>query len=473
MASKFWIGGTGTWDNTNNTNWSTSSGGANNTTHPTSGDTVTLDAASGGGTVTLGADISISSITGGAFTGILNFSTYNPTMVTFNFSGTGVRTLNMGSGTWTLTGSGATIWNTGTATNLTMNTGTSTIIANYSGSTGTRTFNDGTGASTFNNISITAGSDIVIHTTNGPTIKNLDFTGFTGSISATNSINVFGNLTFGVGMTVPDGSGGFNINGISGTQTLTTNGVLLNQINKTGVGGTLQLADNLTLNPTRSLSLTSGNIDANNKAVTCGSFASSNSNTRTLTKGTGLWTLTGTGTVWNTATTTGLTFTDGGTTKITDSATAAGCTFSGGGLTYNNVWFSRGTNAQSNTIVGDNTFRTLRDDGSVAHSILFTTGSTQRIGTFGISGTAGQLITINSTDTGVHNLVATAGGISRDYLNIQHSVATPSNYWYAGTHSVNNQGVATTGSGWTFTDIPSGYGVTNKTSNTNSIGIVI
>ena len=59
MATKYWIGGTGTWDNTNNTNWSTSSGGSNDTTHPTSGDAVILDAASGGGTVTLGADITV------------------------------------------------------------------------------------------------------------------------------------------------------------------------------------------------------------------------------------------------------------------------------------------------------------------------------------------------------------------------------------------------------------------------------
>jgi hypothetical protein len=52
-------------------------------------------------------------------------------------------------------------------------------------------------------------------------------------------------------------------------------------------------------------------------------------------------------------------------------------------------------------------------------------------------------------------LVKTGGGtISSDYLNIQHSVATPASTWYAGTHSTNNQGVSTAGSGWIFTDVP-------------------
>ena len=38
MATKYKIGGTATWDNTDDTIWSTSSGGANNTTHPVAGD---------------------------------------------------------------------------------------------------------------------------------------------------------------------------------------------------------------------------------------------------------------------------------------------------------------------------------------------------------------------------------------------------------------------------------------------------
>ena len=104
--------------------------------------------------------------------------------------------------------------------------------------------------------------------------------------------------------------------------------------------------------------------------------------------------------------------------------------------------------------MGSNRFVTLKDDGSAAHSLLFTAGTTQYVNNFNISGNDGQLITINSTDTNVHYLVATGKRTGADYLNIQHSVATPANYWYAGANSTDNQGDATAGSGWVFTAKP-------------------
>lgn len=79
-----------------------------------------------------------------------------------------------------------------------------------------------------------------------------------------------------------------------------------------------------------------------------------------------------------------------------------------------------------------------------------TAGTTQTVTTFTVSGTAGNLITINSTTTATHALTKSGGGtITCNYLSVQHSVATPSNTWYA-LNSTNNQGVATAGSGWLF-----------------------
>jgi hypothetical protein len=58
-----------------------------------------------------------------------------------------------------------------------------------------------------------------------------------------------------------------------------------------------------------------------------------------------------------------------------------------------------------------------------------------------------------------------------DYLNIQHSVATPALTWYAGEHSTNNQGVD--GSGWIFTAAPAltaiGTFIGNTYANTKTI----
>lgn len=52
MALRYWVGGTGTWDNVNTANWSTSSGGSGGASVPGSSDTVIIDSNSGGGTVT-------------------------------------------------------------------------------------------------------------------------------------------------------------------------------------------------------------------------------------------------------------------------------------------------------------------------------------------------------------------------------------------------------------------------------------
>lgn len=200
-----------------------------------------------------------------------------------------------------------------------------------------------------------------------------------------------------------------------------------------------------------------GTFDLAGFAVTTLAFKSNLSNTRTLTMGASTVTLTGTGTVWNFATVTGLTLNaNTSTIKITDTSATAR-TFAGGGKTYNNFYSNAGAGTASLTISGSNTFADFKDDGSAAHSILFTAGTTQTVATFTVSGASGAVITINSTTTGVHNLVKTGGGtINRDWLNIQHSIASPAITWYAGTNSTDNQGVATAGRGWIFTAAPAG-----------------
>ncbi len=126
MASRFWVGGTGNWDATNTDNWSALSGDVGGASVPVAADTVTFDASSGGGVITLQYSPTVTSITMGAFTGTFDANDFNLSMNSFSCTGTGVRTLDMGSGTWILKGTG-TIWNTSTATNFTLIAGTSTI----------------------------------------------------------------------------------------------------------------------------------------------------------------------------------------------------------------------------------------------------------------------------------------------------------------------------------------------------------
>ncbi|RWO90927.1 hypothetical protein [Mesorhizobium sp.] len=136
MASRFWVGGTGTWDASDTTHWAATSGGAGGQSVPGSADTVTFDANSGGGIVTVNTTVTVISIACGAFTGTLDFSINNNNVTlsgagnAFNGGGTGVRTIKLGNGTWNFTTTatgGANLWTIGTTTNLTFDAGSSVI----------------------------------------------------------------------------------------------------------------------------------------------------------------------------------------------------------------------------------------------------------------------------------------------------------------------------------------------------------
>ncbi len=182
MAARFWVGGTGTWDASDTTHWSTTTGGGGGASVPGSSDAATFDGSSGGGTVTVYAGpITIQSITMGAFTGTLDFATNNPNVTltaTGGLSGTGsgTRTLNMGSGTWTFTSTGtATPLNFATVTNLTFS-GASSVVVLPTGTASRRTLSLGT--LTWGTITIAANSSGgAVAIGNAATIGTLNITG--------------------------------------------------------------------------------------------------------------------------------------------------------------------------------------------------------------------------------------------------------------------------------------------------------
>ena len=252
MADRYWVGGTGTWNSSSTTNWSATSGGAAGATAPTNVDAAIFDANSGSGTVTvassavsLNTTVNNSGITlslsgsptlctsAGTLTLTLGTIVLNSNTLTcgrFSSSNTNARTINFDIGNITLTGNAATIWFTPTATNLTL-LGTPLVNCTYSGATGTRSIVHGATAdgseSNAISFSITAGTDIVAFDVAGTpgvsAVKNLNFTGFTGTAPQTYGVNVYGNVTLNSGMTF--GTGGINFAGTSGLQTYATNGV--------------------------------------------------------------------------------------------------------------------------------------------------------------------------------------------------------------------------------------------------------
>lgn len=151
MASRYWVGGSGTWNSSNTTNWSATSGGSGGASVPTSADDVFLNASSTG-TVTLSASSVCRNLNCTGFTGTIT----HPAAVTITISGS----LTLSSGmTYTL-GNAATsaITFTSTSTGNTITTA-GKVLGNitFNGAGGAWTLQDNL-AATGGTITLTAGS---------------------------------------------------------------------------------------------------------------------------------------------------------------------------------------------------------------------------------------------------------------------------------------------------------------------------
>jgi hypothetical protein len=442
-ANRFWVGGTGTWDNLSLLHWSATSGGTGGSTVPGSGDAVIFDALSGGGTVTPNYNISVASVTMGAFTGTLDFSANNnsPTIPTFNISGTGTRTLNMGNGTWTVNA-----WIATTITNLSINANLSQLTFAGTGATMT-------GATlTYYNVSFTGGGAIVV--SGSKTFNNLTVTGVGSgdsfSLSATITVN---------GTVTVNGNSSLNlmqfISSVSNTTRILqfnnasfTNGAWVDMmLTSQSTASTWSLNEDLVMTGNSGVNINGGTFSTANHAITSKNF-NSNSGTRTLNFGSSLITLNGTGTVFNINSTIGLTLNPGTSTiKITD-ASSATKSILGGAFTLNNIWLSGGGTGAF--ILGNTnstfTFNNIKIDP--ASTITIPAGKTIAASSLTISGTAGNLNTFRSTTSGAQWFLSVPPGttISADYLDLQDSHALGGALFYAGTHS-NNSG---NNIGWVF-----------------------
>ena len=186
----------------------------------------------------------------------------------FAFSGTATKSVTTNGGSITLTGNNTTILNCGNGTGYTL-TGALTVTATYSGATGTRVFLyenivDGNDVS----IAVTAGTDIVNYRGE---FKNVDFTGFAGTITPNGTAFLSGNLTIPSGVTYTSNANVVTFRGTSGTQVITTNGITFGSpITFNGVGGTFQLAGQLNQAATRAVLTTNGTLDLNGFKITGG-----------------------------------------------------------------------------------------------------------------------------------------------------------------------------------------------------------
>lgn len=248
----------------------------------------------------------------------------------------------------------------------------------------------------------------------------------------------YGNFTLGSGITV-SGPATQTFSG-RGTQTFTSAGKTITfNIAVDKPAGAFELGD--AYNSSGSITHTRGTFDAKNYNLTCTTFSSSNSNVRTINMGSGLWTLSGTGTVWSFATSTNLTFNKNTANILLSNTSTTARTFNCGNFAYNKLTIGGSTGVSVTTINNGGSsvvFSELSSTKTVAHTIRFQ-NSGMTIDTWSVTGTAGNVVTVDSSSAGTRRTFtltnSTAGLI--DYLSVKDiGVASP-NLFYVGDNSIN------------------------------------
>jgi len=268
-------------------------------------------------------------------------------------------------------------------------------------------------------------------------------------------VQVYGDLLFGTGCTFTGTASRLSFSFYGRTTQLFTSagvtsaaGVIVNAPSTVVV---LQDAFTCSKSATDAVSVVRGTFDANNFAVTLNGAAGgvrvdSGTDTRTIAIGSGIWTISGTS-PW-TLTSSGATITGTGTLRFNS---ASSKTFAGGGGNYSGITVDN-AGAGALVVTGSNTFGTLSNTVQPT-TFSFTAGTTQTIANWSVSGTAGNLVTVQSVTAASHTLFKSTGLVSADYLTISRSTAISSGgTWYAGANSTNGGN----NSGWVFTAPPAG-----------------
>ena len=264
---------------------------------------------------------------------------------------------------------------------------------------------------------------------------------------------ILGDFNVGSGVTITSTSGSFQFIKQTSFQVFTYSPgtALVKNISHNGLGGTLRINGNISLNSANTYTLTAGTLDLTNDTtgnytLSVGGFTITGSLTKVITFGTGNITVAGA----FTASGSGFTSTGTGTISMTS---ASSKTFAGGGFSYAAALNQGGAGAL--TISGSNTFNDITSTYTAtgACTITFTAGTTQTVTQFTASGTSSNLLTLNSTSAGsAFTLSDSSGTNDISYCSLSDSTATGGATWNSLLTNGNVDGGGNTG--WNFVTPP-------------------
>jgi len=413
MANRYWVGGSGTWNTSSTTNWSTTSGGSSGASVPTSADAVFINGSSGSPTITL--------------TGALNCASLDTTGSTCTIQGSG--TLGC-AGSFTLsTTTTATSW----AGSLTI-TGASTITTNGKTVNCDLIINAaGFTATLAGNSIFGQGSSNIVTLTNGTLNLNsysLTCTSFASNNSNTRAIQ-FG--TSGSIVINPSVLGSFSINSATGFSytgtSLISVGGIASSITIVTAANTSSQALNFALSS--SASYTEGSANTyNNLTVNSGTLANA---VRQIFGN------------FNTGSSCTLT---AGTNPTTFVSTSATQTITPNGKTWDfPLVLGTGSGTPTFAFSGAFTQGSTRMFTFDIGTLQFTASTTNTVGYFVTSGSTLKYLTSSSSGTQA-TISQASNTVNATYLSIKDSNATGGATWNAPTASSNVD--AGNNTGWSF-----------------------
>jgi hypothetical protein len=306
--------------------------------------------------------------------GTLGLNGFNYSTGLFSSAGALARTIAFGSNTITSSGTG-TVWDTGTITNLTIS---GVPVVNITNATATATTVNSGALSENTSISFNFSAGTYALTflgTAGYTAKDVNFTGFAGTLGATAACTIYGSYIISSGMTVTASANTLTFGATSGTKTITASTKTLPPIAINGIGGTFNLGSNLVTSGLLQVLAGTFSTSASNYSITCTQFDSSTTtNSRSISLNGSTITISGTAGI--TLNSTNLTF-NAGTSQITLS-NATGTVISAiGNATFYNVSCTGG--AATVTITGANTYNNLSFTNGPTASSVVSISATQTI----------------------------------------------------------------------------------------------
>lgn len=361
--------------------------------------------------------------------GTLTLNGFDASCNTFVGTGTSARGITFGSNFVNITSTAtATVLNITTSTLFTPSGTGGFKLTGAAASAITRTAVIGTtggAVATAPSVFVSAGAaGSIFALTTGSWVQNLNFTGFSGTFAPAAATTITGSLTAVSGMTWTTGTGTITFAATSTGKTITTAGKSLYAVTFNGVGGGWTLQDNFTI--LSGFTLTAGSFNTNNFNVTADDYVITGTTARTLTMGSGTFTVTGIGTGWDATDPTNLTL-NANTSTITFTATSSTGTFVGGGKTYYNLTIAGGANTSRFDITGANIFNTLSSSRTGNYSVRLPAGVTTTVANWSIAGTSGStnFVSLISSTAGTQATLSVASGtVNPGYAYIQDSNAT-------------------------------------------------